>query len=191
MNQKYYTVTIAGLKRDLPICRINENLSIAAFVIFGDVELTIAASRELLKKAPEFDVLITAEAKGIPLVYEMARQSGKPYFIARKYPKLYMSNPISVDVRSITTDKEQVLYLDETEMDFIRGKRVLIVDDVISTGESLRALDMLVQRSGGVIAGQCAILAEGDAIGRKDIFYLETIPLFFHDADEGAEGGDK
>lgn len=177
--QKTYNMTIAGLERELPLCRLNEKMSIAAFVIFGDVPLTIAAAEELLKKAPEFDVLITAEAKGIPLVYEMARQSGKQYFIARKYPKLYMSNPISVDVRSITTDREQTLYLDESEMTYIRGRRVLIVDDVISTGESLRALEMLVERSGGAIAGQCAILAEGDAIDRKDIFYLEPLPLFF------------
>jgi adenine phosphoribosyltransferase len=173
-----YTMTIAGLTRHLPICRISDTLSIAAFVIFGDVELTIAASEALIKKAPEFDVLITAEAKGIPLVYEMARQSGKPYFIARKYPKLYMANPIAVDVHSITTDKEQTLYLDESEMAVIRGKRVLIVDDVISTGESLRALDKLVQQSQGRIVGQCAILAEGDAIERKDIFFLEPLPLF-------------
>lgn len=181
MNDKTYEIEIAGLKRTLPLCRVNENLSIAAFVIFGDVELTVAASRELLKKSPEFDVLITAEAKGIPLVYEMARQSGKTYFIARKYPKLYMANPISVDVRSITTDKEQTLYLDEREMQYIRGRRILIVDDVISTGESLRALDLLVERSGGRVAGKCAILAEGDAVGRKDIFYLEELPLFFDD----------
>ncbi|MCI8554163.1 MAG: adenine phosphoribosyltransferase [Clostridiales bacterium] len=171
-------MTIAGLERELPLCRLNETLSIAAFVIFGDVELTVAAAGELLKKAPEFDVLITAEAKGIPLVYEMARQSGKKYYIARKYPKLYMSHPISVDVRSITTDKEQTLYLDETEMQYIRGKRVLIVDDVISTGESLRAMEALVERSEGCIVGQCAILAEGDAVGRQDIFYLEPLPLF-------------
>ncbi|MCI9414069.1 MAG: adenine phosphoribosyltransferase [Clostridiales bacterium] len=177
-ENRTYTMTIAGLERELPLCKLNEQLSIAAFVIFGDVELTIAAADELLKKAPEFDVLITAEAKGIPLVYEMARQSGRKYFIARKYPKLYMSNPISVDVRSITTDKEQTLYLDETEMRYIRGKRVLIVDDVISTGESLRAMEALVERSEGKIAGQCAILAEGDAIDRQDIFYLEPLPLF-------------
>ena len=179
--ENVYTMTIAGLERQLPLCRINDKMQIAAFVIFGDVDLTVAASAKLLEKAPEYDVLITAEAKGIPLVYEMARQSGKPYFIARKYPKLYMSNPISVDVRSITTDKEQNLFVDESEMEFIRGKRVLIVDDVISTGESLRALATLVEQSGGIIAGQCAILAEGDAIERDDIFYLEPLPLFFND----------
>ena len=178
--QKEYTMTIAGHERHLPLCPLNDKVSIAAFVIFGDVELTVDASAALLKKAPEFDVLLTAEAKGIPLVYEMARQSGKPYFIARKYPKLYMPNPISVNVRSITTDKEQTLYLDGAEADLIRGKRVLIVDDVISTGESLHALDRLVETAGGLIAGQCAILAEGDAVQRKDIFFLEPLPLFAH-----------
>ena len=179
--QKEYTMTIAGHERHLPLCPLNDKVSIAAFVIFGDVELTVDASAALLKKAPEFDVLLTAEAKGIPLVYEMARQSGKPYFIARKYPKLYMPNPISVNVRSITTDKEQTRYLDGAEADLIRGKRVLIVDDVISTGESLHALDRLVETAGGLIAGQCAILAEGDAVQRKDIFFLEPLPLFFAD----------
>ena len=177
--EKSYTMTIAGLQRELPLCRLNEHVSIAAFVIFGDVPLTVASSTALLEKAPAFDVLITAEAKGIPLVYEMARQSEKPYFIARKYPKLYMSHPISVDVRSITTDKEQPLYLDEGEVEAIRGKRVLIVDDVISTGESLRALELLVERAGGNIVGRCAILAEGDAVKRDDIFFLEPLPLFF------------
>lgn len=142
------------------------------------MEITVASAQELLKKAPEFDVLITAEAKGIPLVYEMARQSGKPYYIARKYPKLYMPNPISVQVRSITTDKEQTLYLDAEEMEAIRGRRVLIVDDVISTGESLHALEKLVERSEGIVAGRCAILAEGDAAKREDIFFLEPLPAF-------------
>ena len=154
MDNKVYTLTIAVLERHLPLCPISDKLRIAAFVIFGDVELTVAASEQLLKKAPAFDVLITAEAKGIPLVYEMARQSGKPYFIARKYPKLYMPNPISVDVHSITTDKDQTLYLDESEASVIRGKRVLIVDDVISTGESLKALDKLVEHAQGTVAGQ-------------------------------------
>ena len=126
-----YTMTIAGLERHLPLCPLNEHMRIAAFVIFGDVEITVASATELLKKAPEFDVLITAEAKGIPLVYEMARQSGKPYYIARKYPKLYMPNAVAVEVRSITTDKQQTLYMDESEMADIRGKKVLIVDDVI------------------------------------------------------------
>ena len=175
---KSYTMTIAGLTRELPLCPISDKLDIAAFVIFGDVPLTVAAAEALLKKAPAFDVLLTAEAKGIPLVYEMARQSGKPYQIARKYPKLCMTDPVSVQLRSITTDKEQTLYLDGQEMAAMRGRRVLIVDDVISTGESLRALALLVERAGGVLAGQCAILAEGDAIGREDIVYLEPLPLF-------------
>ena len=178
---KTYTLNVAGLTRELTICKVNDHMDIAAFIMLGDAELTVAAAAELLKKCPDFDILLTAEAKGIPLVYEMARQSGKPYFIARKYPKLYMKNAVAVEVRSITTDKLQTLYLDETEMQAIHGRRVLIVDDVISTGESLRALDKLIEESGGVIAGQCAILAEGDAIDRKDIFYLEPLPLFFKD----------
>lgn len=175
-----YTMTIAGLERHLPLCPLNEHMRIAAFVIFGDVEITVASATELLKKAPEFDVLITAEAKGIPLVYEMARQSGKPYYIARKYPKLYMPNAVAVEVRSITTDKQQTLYMDESEMADIRGKKVLIVDDVISTGESLKALETIVNKAEGIIAGQCAILAEGDAAKRDDIFFLEPLPLFLH-----------
>ncbi len=178
-----YTMTIAGLERHLPLCPLNEHMRIAAFVIFGDVEITVASATELLKKAPEFDVLITAEAKGIPLVYEMARQSGKPYYIARKYPKLYMPNAVAVEVRSITTDKQQTLYMDESEMADIRGKKVLIVDDVISTGESLKALETIVNKAEGIIAGQCAILAEGDAAKRDDIFFLEPLPLFFNDQD--------
>ena len=178
-----YTMTIAGLERHLPLCPLNEHMRIAAFVIFGDVEITVASATELLKKAPEFDVLITAEAKGIPLVYEMARQSGKPYYIARKYPKLYMPNAVAVEVRSITTDKQQTLYMDESEMADIRGKKVLIVDDVISTGESLKALETIVHKAEGIIAGQCAILAEGDAAKRDDIFFLEPLPLFFNDQD--------
>ena len=160
-EKRVHTMTIAGLQRDLPLCRLNEHMSIAAFVIFGDVEMTVASAAELLKRRRNSTCSSPPRPKGIPLVYEMARQSGKPYFIARKYPKLYMPNPISVQVRSITTDKEQTLYLDEEEMNAIRGKRVLIVDDVISTGESLHALGDAGGALGGPGGRRGAILAEG------------------------------
>ena len=175
----FYTMNVAGLTRDLPICPVNENLYIAGFVIFGDPELTECCARELLKKAPEYDYIITAEAKGIPLAHEMARQAGDArYILARKGPKLYMQDIISVTVNSITTAKEQKLYLDGADAKRLRGKRVLIVDDVISTGESLKALEALVEYAGGEICGRMAILAEGDAQDRKDLIYLEKLPLF-------------
>ena len=175
----YHTMTIAGLQRDLPICPVNEHLSIAGFVIFGDPELTTACAKALLEKAPEYDYIITAEAKGIPLGHEMARQSGaKKYFLARKAPKLYMTGVFEVAVNSITTAKEQKLYLDTADAELMKGKRILLVDDVISTGESLRALEVLVEKAGGIIAGRMAILAEGDAQDRPDLIYLEKLPLF-------------
>ena len=178
----YYHMTVAGLERDLPICPLNENLSIAGFVIFGDQELTVACARELLKRAPEYDYIITAEAKGIPLAHEMARQAGDAkYILARKGPKLYMRDIFSVTVRSITTAKEQKLYLDGADAALMKGKRILIVDDVISTGESLKALEALVEKAGGIICGRMAILAEGDAQNREDLIYLEKLPLFHPD----------
>lgn len=179
MCEMFYKMTIAGLERELPLCELNDDLYIAAFVIFGDPELTIAAAAELLKKAPEYDYLISAEAKGIPLVHEMARQNGdKKYFLARKAPKLYMTGVFSVEVDSITTTGTQKLYLDTLDAELIRGKRILVVDDVISTGNSLAAIDHLVAGAGGEIVGRMAVLAEGDAIGREDIIYLEKLPLF-------------
>ena len=178
----YYHMTVAGLERDLPICPLNENLSIAGFVIFGDQELTVACARELLKRAPEYDYILTAEAKGIPLAHEMARQAGdKKYILARKGPKLYMRDIFSVSVQSITTAKEQKLYLDGADAALMKGKRILIVDDVISTGESLSALEALVEKAGGQICGRMAILAEGDAQNREDLIYLEQLPLFHPD----------
>ena len=175
----YYHMTVAGLERDLPICPLNENLSIAGFVIFGDQELTVACARELLKRAPEYDYIITAEAKGIPLAHEMARQAGdKKYILARKGPKLYMRDIFSVTVHSITTAKEQKLYLDGADAALMKGKRILIVHAVLSTGESLHALEALVEKAGGEICGRMAILAEGDAQERKDLIYLEKLPLF-------------
>lgn len=177
-----YRMKIAGVERDLPICKVTDDLYIAGFVVFGDQELTVACARELLKKAPPYDYLITAEAKGIPLAHEMARQSGaKKYFLARKMPKLYMSGVFSSTVKSITTEKEQTLYLDVADARQMAGKRILIVDDVISTGESLRTLEVLVEKAGGIIAGRMAVLAEGDAQNREDLVYLEKLPLFRSD----------
>ena len=178
----FYKLKIAGLDRDLPICKISDDLSIAAFVLFGDVDLTVACAAELLKVAPEHDVLITAEAKGIPLVHEMARQNGEnKYVIARKVVKLYMKEVFSVELQSITTQKKQTLFIDKDEAAFMNGKRVLIVDDVISTGESLRAVEKLVKEAGGEIVGKMAILAEGDAKYRDDIIYLDVLPLINSD----------
>ncbi len=174
-----YPMTIAGLRRELPLCRLNDDLMIAAFVIFGDPALTTACAEELLMRAPEYDYMITAEAKGIPLVHEMARLAGnQDYLLARKIPKLYMSDPIEFTVRSITTAVEQKLYMDRPDAEKMRGKRILIVDDVVSTGESVRAMEQLVEASGGTVCGRMTILAEGDAQGRDDLIYLEKLPLF-------------
>ena len=179
MKKMSYKMTIAGLERELPLCELNDDLFIAAFVILGDPELTEAAARELLAKAPEYDYLITAESKGIPLIHEMARQKGdKSYFLARKSPKLYMTGVFCTDVDSITTAGTQKLYMDTKDADMIRGKRILIVDDVISTGNSLAAIKCLVEAAGGTIVGSMAILVEGDAIKQKNLIYLEKLPLF-------------
>ena len=172
-----YTLEVAGLTRELPICKINENVSIAAFIMFGDVELTIACATALLEKAPAFDVIVTAEAKAIPLAYEMSRQSGKKYIPARKGKKLYMVDPVEVYDKSITTEKAQTLCVDRPELEYLDGKRVLIVDDVISTGGSLAAMEAIVAKSTGTVVGRAAVLAEGDAAKRKDILFLAPLPL--------------
>ena len=175
----FYRMKVAGLERDLPICPVSDSLYIAGFVIFGDQELTVACARDLLERAPEYDYIITAEAKGIPLAHEMARQHGDAkYILARKGPKLYMRDIFSVTVNSITTAKEQKLYLDGADAALMQGKKILIVDDVISTGESLKALEALVEKAGGEICGRMAILAEGDVQDRPDLIYLEKLPLF-------------
>ncbi len=174
-----FTLSIAGIERELKKFPVSDSLDIAAFILFGDVEITIASARELLKKAPEFDVILTPEAKSIPLAYEMSRQCGKPYVVARKGVKVYMSSPISVKVKSITTNKVQELFIGSEDALKLKDKKVLIVDDVISTGESLTAVQQLVKETGGLIAAACAVLAEGDAANRDDIIFLEKLPLFF------------
>jgi len=179
MSQKYYKMNIAGLDRELPLCPISDSLMIGAFVIFGDPELTTACAEELLKRAPEHDFMISAEAKGIPLVHEMARLEGnKKYFLARKAPKLYMTGVFEAELHSITTANDQKLYLDVADAEMMKGKKILIVDDVISTGESLRAIETLVEKAGGIICGKMTVLAEGDAQDREDLIYLEKLPLF-------------
>ncbi|MEZ4357811.1 MAG: phosphoribosyltransferase family protein [Eubacteriales bacterium] len=177
-----YPLKVAGITRNLPICKVTDDLYIGAFVIFGDVELTVKCASAMLAIAPEYDYMISPEAKSIPLIYEMAKQSGvNKYFLARKSPKLYMRDVFEADVVSITTAKPQKLYLDADDAEFMRGKRILIVDDVISTGESINAVEELVKKAGGIVAGKMAILAEGDAKNRSDIKYLEPLPLFNSD----------
>ena len=174
-----YEMDIAGLKRQLPLCKVSDDLYIGAFVMFGDVELTVHCAAELLKRAPEYDYLLAPEAKSIPLLYEMARQSGADeYFLARKGPKAYMSGVFEVNVKSITTMSVQKLVIDKADAELIKGKRMLIIDDVISTGESLRAIEALVEAAGGTVCGRMTILAEGDAANRDDIIYLEKLPMF-------------
>ena len=177
---KTYTLHVAGLTRELPICKINDHLDIAAFIMFSDVELTIACAKALLEKCPDFDVILTAEAKGIPLAYEMSRQSGKQWIPARKGVKGYMADPVIVEDQSITTAGKQKLVIDRKELDKMSGKRVLVVDDVISTGGSLKALDELAEQTQCTIVGQAAVLAEGDAAQRTEIIFLEPLPLFLH-----------
>jgi len=174
----YYEMEITGLKRKLPLCPVNDSLYIAGFVMFDDVEITVSTAKALLEKAPDFDIIVTAESKGIPLAYEMARQSGKEYLVLRKGSKLYMTNVIETEVDSITTDHLQTLCLGESDADKLKGRKVLVVDDVISTGESLKSMERLVDQVGGNIVGRMAVLAEGDSAARDDIIFLEPLPLF-------------
>lgn len=176
---KEYTLNVVGLERKLPIVQVSDTMEIASFVILGDAELVVQAAAELVKRIPEVDYLITAEAKGIPLVQELARLLGmKRYLVARKSIKPYMTEPLVIEVYSITTQAKQILCLSREESELIDGKRILIVDDVISTGESVKAMESLVRKAGGKVVGKAAILAEGDSADRKDIIYLEKLPVF-------------
>ena len=174
-----YRLNVAGIERDLPLCPIGENLNIGAFILFGDVELTERCAEALYEKAPEHDVMLTAESKGIPLIHAMCRISGKNrYVLARKSVKLYMKDVLACETQSITTAAKQTLFIDGSDAEYMKGKRVLIVDDVISTGGSLESLENLVRAAGGEVVAKMTILAEGDATVRDDIIYLEKLPLF-------------
>ena len=176
-----YSLTVAGLHRELPICKVTDDLHIGAFICFGDAELTVACAKAMLEllEPGSYDYLFTAEAKSIPLIHEMARQSGaKKYFIARKGEKVYMPDPIHVEDKSITTAGTQRLYLGSDDAAMIKGKRIVLMDDVISTGGSLRAMEELVAAAGGTVTGRMAVLAEGGAADRKDIKFLGKLPVF-------------
>lgn len=175
----FYTMTVNGVKHDLPLCPLNDDVMIGAFVIFGNVELTCAAADGLLKIMPDCDYMVAPEAKAIPLIHEMARQSGRnEYMLVRKAAKLYMDGVFETTVQSITTEKEQKLYMDGADAKKLNGKRVVIIDDVITTGESLKAVEKLVEEAGGIIVGRMAIVAEGPAAKRDDILFLNVLPMF-------------
>lgn len=179
MSKEFYELEIAGLKRNLQKFAVSDSLDIAAFILFGDVELTEACAKALLEKVPEFDYIVTPEAKSIPLAYEMSRLSGKKYIVIRKGVKVYMDRPEKVSDQSITTQKEQALYLGHEDGDLLDGKRVLIVDDVVSSGGSLTAVKELLAKFNANVVSSCFPIAEGDAANRDDIIYLAELPLFF------------
>lgn len=175
----FYTLELCGVTRQLPIVQVSDDLKIASFVILGDTELVCATAQELVKKLPPVDCLVTAEAKGIPLIFEISRLLGMPrYYVARKSIKAYMESPIVTEVNSITTQESQILCLEQADAEAIQGKRVAIIDDVISTGQSLKAVETLVEQVGGQVVARAAILAEGDAAKRDDIIFLDELPLF-------------
>ncbi|PHI10868.1 phosphoribosyltransferase family protein [Fusobacterium polymorphum] len=176
---KTYTLHVAGLTRELPIIKLSYDLSIASFVILGDTEIVKKTAPMIAKKLPEVDFVVTAEAKGIPLAYEISKILNlNEYIVARKSIKAYMEEPIEIEVNSITTTNSQKLYLNNQDANKIKGKRVALIDDVISTGQSLKALERLVEKAGANVVAKAAILAEGDAKDRKDIIFLEALPTF-------------
>ncbi len=179
-KDRTYTLKIAGITRELPIIPISEEMSIASFVILGDTELVCKVAPLLIEKLPHFDVLVTAEAKGIPLAFEISRILGLNYVVARKGIKAYMENAITEEVNSITTEETQLVCFDGDDVEQVRGKKVVIVDDVISTGESVAAVERLINKAGGKVVAKVAILAEGDAGQRSDIIYLQELPVFLN-----------
>ena len=179
-----YTLNVCGLERVLPLVPINDKMAFASFVVISDTEMIEKAGAELAEKVRGAEMIMTAEAKGIPLAYEVSRRLGLPYFIvARKSLKSYMRSYRSTEVQSITTAGRQNLYLDVQDCHRISGKRVCLIDDVISTGESIKAIEKLAEEAGAMVTARAAILAEGEAGARKDIIFLEKLPLFVKGED--------
>lgn len=175
----YYTLKIGDLERKLPIIKLSEDLSIASFVILGDTEIVEKTAPLIAEKLPKIDYIVTAEAKGVPLAYEISKILNlKSYIVARKSVKAYMKDVIEAEVNSITTTNPQKMYLNGEDAEKIKGKNIALIDDVISTGESLSTIEYLVKKAGGNVVAKAAILAEGDAKNRKDIIFLQELPLF-------------
>ncbi len=177
-TRRFYRLELCGLTRELPLVEVAPGLSIASFVILGDTELVTTVAPEIVRRLPKVEALVVAEAKGIPLAHEVSRLLGMNYLVARKSVKPYMEEPLTDEVHSITTQRKQLLCLDGKDAAFLRGKRVALIDDVVSTGESIAALERLVRRAGGQVVAKAAILAEGDAAQRSDLIFLGVLPLF-------------
>ncbi|MCL4529947.1 MAG: adenine phosphoribosyltransferase [Chloroflexi bacterium] len=175
-----YSIEIAGLKRDLRLFQIKPGLRIAILNILGDTELVQACARELEKqlKDVKFDVLVTAEAKSIPLAYALSVEMKKPYIILRKTYKPYMGDALKAETLSITTGQPQVLIMDEKDRELMKGKKVVIVDDVISTGSTLQGMRMVIEKAGANVVKEAAILTEGERSKWEEIISLGHLPLF-------------
>ena len=176
---RYYEVDLDGYKAKLPVMKLPSGISICFFNLHGHSELTEHCGKKLAKLIPECDALITAESKGLQLTHVIARELNQPrYAVARKSKKLYMQDGLDIVIdSSITTGKEQHLYLSQDDAELIKGKKVVIVDDVISTGASLSGLEKIVELAGGTVVGKAFVLAEGEAKDRKDVIYLNSIPI--------------
>jgi adenine phosphoribosyltransferase len=179
-KRETYSIEIAGVKRDLRLFEIKPGLKIAILNILGDTELVQACARELAQKIKDvdYDIIVTAEAKSIPLAYALSVETKKTYIILRKLYKPYMGDALQAETLSITTGQPQVLILDEKDRELITGKKVLIVDDVISTGSTLQGMRMILDKAGASVVGEAAILTEGDRAQWMHVYSLGHLPLF-------------
>ena len=179
MSENVYVVDFDGFKAELPILPLPSGINIAFFNLHGDNELTEHCAKLLAKQLGDCDVVLTAESKGLQLAHCVSRELGQRFYaVARKSKKLYMQDGIEISIdSSITTGKEQTFYLSKHDADLLKGKKVGIVDDVVSTGASLQGLEELVKKAGGILHKKAFVLAEGEAANRQDILYLGVIPL--------------